>query len=247
MIDEQKYNQATSAYGEETPNSPGGEGESQESQPSPDRQASEATEPEAKPPAESVPESGQEPEQVIAALQQEVATLNQQLEAQTQQVDTFKAQYVRIAADFDNVRKRHEQEKEEIEYRVKRNVISELLTSIDSFERARLQLKPANDGEMRIHKSYQGVYKQIVDGLKRVGVSAMRSEGEPFDPSFHEAVFREPSDEYPEGTVIEQVMRGYLLGDRVLRHAMVKVAVAPEPETATEAEGSQPENGAAET
>ena len=96
------------------------------------------------------------------------------------------------------------------------------------FERARSQIKPSNDGEMAIHKSYQGVYKQLVDGLKRIGVAAMKSEGKEFDPNYHEAVFREPTNEHPEGTVLEQLVRGYLLNDKVLRHAMVKVATPKE-------------------
>jgi molecular chaperone GrpE len=65
--------------------------------------------------------------------------------------------------------------------------------------------------------------------LKKLGVSAMRAEGEPFDPNFHEAMLREATDEYPEGTVIDQLVRGYLLNDQVLRHAMVKVASPKEP------------------
>ena len=81
---------------------------------------------------------------------------------------------------------------------------------------------------MTIHKSYQGVYKQLVDALKKLGVSPMRAEGEQFDPNLHEAVMREPTGEYDDGTVIEQLMRGYVVGDRVLRHAMVKVATAPD-------------------
>ncbi len=82
---------------------------------------------------------------------------------------------------------------------------------------------------MTIHKSYQSVYKQLVDCLKRLGVAAMRAEGQDFDPNFHEAVMRQPTDEHAEGTVMEELVRGYLIGDRVLRHAMVKVAAPPEP------------------
>lgn len=70
----------------------------------------------------------------------------------------------------------------------------------------------------------------------------MRPEGEQFDPNLHEAVMRQPTSEYPEGTVIEELMRGYILGDRVLRHAMVKVATEPELSDTTEeppAEGSE--------
>lgn len=170
-------------------------------------------------------------EGVVATLQQEISNLRQQLNTSTQQAETVKAQYVRIAADFENFRKRTEKDKEDMELRIKCNTITELLGAIDNFERARLQIKPANDGEMAIHKSYQGVYKQIVDALKKIGVSAMRPEGQEFDPNFHEAIFQEPTSEFPEGTVIEQIVRGYLLGDKVLRHAMVKVAAAPTEES----------------
>lgn len=157
-----------------------------------------------------------------------VAQLAQQIDSLKQQVEERNIQYMRIAADFENYRKRTQKEKEELDGQVKRNTITELLPVIDNFERARSQIKPQNDGEMNIHKSYQSVYKQLVECLKRVGVSPMRPEGEPFDPNFHEAVMREPTDEYPEGTVLEELVRGYFLGDRVLRHAMVKVAAPKE-------------------
>lgn len=131
------------------------------------------------------------------------------------QVEERTSQCVRIAADFDNFRKRTEREKSEIELRVKRDVISQLLPVIDSFEMSRTQIKPQTDPEVNIHKSYQGVYKQLVDGLKKIGVSPMRVEGQPFDPNFHDAIMREPTNEHPEGTVIEELRRGYLLGDLV--------------------------------
>ncbi|WP_083870148.1 nucleotide exchange factor GrpE [Gloeocapsa sp. PCC 73106] len=173
-------------------------------------------------------------EQVISALQEEIALLKQQLTEQTEKADNFKGQYVRIAADFDNFRKRSSKDKEMLEHQVKRNTITELLPVIDNFERARTQIKPSTEGEKGIHKSYQGVYKILVDTLKRIGVSPMRPEGQPFDPNFHEAMLREPTDEYPEGTVIEELMRGYLLEDQVLRHAMVKVAAPKETDQLTE-------------
>ncbi len=150
---------------------------------------------------------------------------------------------MRIAADFDNFRKRTAKEKEDLEQQVKRNTLNELLPVVDNFERARSQIKPQTDGEMSIHKSYQGVYKQLVDGLKRLGVSAMRPEGQEFDPNLHEAVMREPSTEYPEGVVIEQLMRGYFLGERVLRHAMVKVASAPENSSEGSTQNSEASSG----
>jgi molecular chaperone GrpE len=164
------------------------------------------------------------PEVAIAALQREIETLKQQLEERDTQVDAYKKRYIGLAAEFDNFRKRTSKEKDELEMTIKGKTLTELLSVVDNFERARTQIKPANDGEMNIHKSYQGVYKTFVDSLKKLGVSPMRPEGQPFDPTYHEAMMREYTDEYPEGTVIEQLVRGYVLGDRVLRHALVKVA-----------------------
>lgn len=178
--------------------------------------------------------STSELEQVISILQQDVASWKGQLDQQIQQTESFKGQYMRLAADFENFRRRTAKEKEELEYQIKKNTVTELLGAIDSFERARSQIKPGTDGEMTIHKSYQGVYKQLVDGLKKLGVSAMRPEGEQFDPNYHEAVFREQTNDHPEGTVLEQLVRGYFLNDKVLRHAMVKVAAPKEDEVIEE-------------
>lgn len=170
----------------------------------------------------------------LAQAQAELEDLlreNQQLKFQ---VDEIKNQYARLGADFDNFRKRTQKEKEEQELQVKCSTIKELLPVVDNFERARSQIKPQTDGEMNIHKSYQSVYKQMVDCLKRIGVAPMRPEGELFDPNLHEAVMRQATDQQPEGTILEELMRGYLLGEKVLRHAMVKVATAPETTTVTE-------------
>lgn len=164
---------------------------------------------------------------VIAALSQEIESLKSQLEERT-------GQYMRIAADFDNFRRRTQKERQDLEAQAKCSTIIELLPVVDNFERARSQIKPQTEPEMTIHKSYQSVYKQLVECLKRIGVAPMRAEGQEFDPNLHEAVMRQPTDEYEEGVVIEELVRGYVLGERVLRHAMVKVATAPEP-------GSEPE------
>lgn len=169
----------------------------------------------------------------IAAL----SALTGQVESLKVQLEERSTQYMRIAADFENYRKRTSKEKEEIDLQVKRNTITELLPVVDNFERARSHLKPQSEGEMTIHKSYQGVYKQLVECLKRLGVAPMRPEGQQFDPNLHEAVMREATDEYPEGTVLEELVRGYYFGDRVLRHAMVKVA-APKEDVSSSPEDS---------
>jgi molecular chaperone GrpE len=177
----------------------------------------------------------EETEEILVPAEGEVVTqLATEVESLRLQIEERTGQYMRIAADFDNFRKRTDREKSELELRVKRDAISELLPVIDSFERARTQIKPQTEQEVNIHKSYQGVYKQLVDCLKRVGVSPMRVEGQPFDPNFHDAIMREASSEHPEGTVLEELRRGYLLGDLVLRHAMVKVATQAEDTIASE-------------
>ncbi len=161
-------------------------------------------------------------------LRSTFATKERELEALKAQLEDRNNQYLRIVADFENFRRRTQKEKEDLEQQIKCSTLNELLPVVDNFERARSHIKPQTDGEMNIHKSYQSVYKQLVDCLKRVGVAPMRSDGKEFDPNLHEAVMREPTSEHPEGTVIEELVRGYMLGDRVLRHAMVKVAAPPE-------------------
>jgi molecular chaperone GrpE len=157
----------------------------------------------------------------IADLERQVAGLKAQLEDRSNQS-------MRIAADFENYRKRTSKEKDDLADQIKGDTVIELLPVVDNFERARSQIKPQTEAEMSIHKSYQSVYKQLVETLKRLGVSAMRSEGQEFDPLLHEAVMRQPTADHPEGVVVEEFVRGYQLGDRVLRHAMVKVAAPPE-------------------
>lgn len=159
--------------------------------------------------------------------QAEVEELNQRIEALKAQLEDRNSQYMRLAADFENYRKRTQKEKEDQEQQVKASTIKELLSVVDNFERARSQIKPQTDEEITIHKSYQGIYKDFVDRLKKIGVAPMRVEGEEFDPSLHEAVMREETSEYPEGTITEELRRGYVLGELVLRHAMVKVAATP--------------------
>lgn len=166
-----------------------------------------------------------------------------EVEALKSQLDERTSQYMRIAADFENFRKRTSREKTDLEQRVKRETLGELLPVIDSFDRARSHIKPQTDQEENIHNSYQGVYKQLVDCLKRIGVAPMRSKGQPFDPNLHEAVMREPTNEFEEGMVVEELVSGYLLGEQVLRHAMVKVAAPLESElSTTEEETEQAEN-----
>ena len=158
----------------------------------------------------------------LKELEAELASLR--LEHQT-----VRDQYMRIAADFDNFRKRQSRDQEDLRIQIACNTLSEILPVVDNFDRARQQLNPEGEEAQGLHRSYQGLYRQLVDVFKQLGVSPMRVEGEPFDPTLHEAVLREPSEQHFEDVVIEELQRGYHLHGRVLRHALVKVSMGPGP------------------
>ena len=155
-------------------------------------------------------------------LEEKLASLKAEHEA-------LSGQYMRLAADFDNFRKRQSRDSDDLRLQLTCSTLGEILPVVDNFDRARQQLNPQHEEAQTLHRSYQGLYKQLVDVFKQLGVSPMRVEGEPFDPSLHEAVLREPSDAHPEDVVIEELQRGYHLNGRVLRHALVKVSMGPGP------------------
>ena len=164
----------------------------------------------------------------------------QQLEAQLAALqsenESLRGQYMRIAADFDNFRKRQSRDHDDLKLQITCTTLSEILPVVDNFDRARQQLNPQSEEAQTLHRSYQGLYKQLVEVFKQLGVSPMRVEGEPFDPNLHEAVLREESHDHPEDVVIEELQRGYHLNGRVLRHALVKVSMGPGPSGSVSAE-----------
>ena len=148
--------------------------------------------------------------------------------------EILNGQYVRIAADFDNFRKRQTRDQDDLKIQLTCSTLSEILPIVDNFERARQQLNPEGEEAQTLHRSYQGLYKQLVEVLKQLGVAPMRVVDQPFDPTLHEAVMREPSDEKAEDIVTEELQRGYHLNGRVLRHALVKVSMGPGPKAVNE-------------
>jgi molecular chaperone GrpE len=127
---------------------------------------------------------------------------------------------LRTAAEFDNYRKRVDRERRDLAEYTAADVVSEMLPIVDNLERA-LAAAPEADP---LRKGVELIHKQMLDLLRKRGVKAIEALGADFDPNFHQAVIHEPSNEHREGEVIEELQRGYLLGDRLLRPAMVKVA-----------------------
>ena len=160
---------------------------------------------------------------------QRLEQLEQELRKLTQEHETLQSQYMRIAADFDNFRKRQSRDQDDLRQQLVCSTLSEILPVVDNFERARQQLNPEGEEAQALHRSYQGLYKQLVEVLKQQGVARMEVVGQDFDPTLHEAVLREESHEHHEDVVMEELQRGYHLNGKVLRHAMVKVSMGPGP------------------
>ena len=156
--------------------------------------------------------------------------LEAQFAALKSEHEALRTQYMRNAADFDNYRKRQSRDQEDLRLQITCSTLSEILPVVDNFDRARQQLNPQSEEAQALHRSYQNLYKQLVDVFKQLGVAPMRVEGEPFDPNLHEAVMREPSHDHPEDVVTEELQRGYQLHGKVLRHALVKVSMGPGPQ-----------------
>lgn len=175
----------------------------------------------------------------------DTATLSKfqhEAEVAKQQLKEREEAYVRLYADFENFRRRTQREKEEMSSRERQRILVDILPVVDNFERAKHQVKLETDRERDIHNSYQGVYRLLVDTLKKLGVARMKVAGQPFDPNLHEAVAHQPSQEYPEGMVAVEYQAGYMIGDMVIRHAMVSVSDGPGPGSDADPQPPNPES-----
>ena len=156
--------------------------------------------------------------------EQQVADLEAQLEEAKAQAAEYLDGWQRARAELANFKKRMEREKAQWEEDIRGEVLSSLLEVLDDFDRAMDNLPDEIadhdwvDGIRLIHRKLWAQLEAL--GLREIEVE----EGQPFDPRFHEAVTHEQSDDHEEGTVIEVLRKGYMINDRVLRHAMVRVA-----------------------
>ena len=153
--------------------------------------------------------------------------------------EQYKDRWLRLAAEFDNYKKRRSREFDALVQSASENLIRELLPVLDSVARA---LDHRADGEEDSEGFKQGVtmiMEQFPKVLQRRGLSEIEAAGQPFDPNFHEALMQMSSDEHAEGLVMAVVERGYRLGDKVIRPAKVVVSggsAGEEPESDEEGE-----------
>jgi molecular chaperone GrpE len=132
---------------------------------------------------------------------------------------------LRTAAEFDNYRKRMDRERKDLSDYATSEMLLELLPIVDNFERA-LQA-PAGAEPDAFRKGIELIHKQMLDLLRKRGVTPIEALGAEFDPNFHQAVIQEASEQHREGEVMQELQRGYMLNERLLRPAMVKVAKRP--------------------
>lgn len=144
-----------------------------------------------------------------------------------QKYDTLNQQYLRLAADFENYRKRQEHEREDLLKFGTENALKKMLEVLDNFERGKKALEKVED-YAKVKESFDLVHKQTVETLKKLGLEEIETEGKEFDPNFHDAVMQTPTSEHPEHTVINELQKGYKMGDKVLRPALVNVATSQE-------------------
>ena len=158
--------------------------------------------------------------QVEEQISAEVEALKKQLEAAEAKASEYKDSWMRSQAEFQNYRKRIERDNDMLRVHMKGDIVKKILPVLDDLERA-LQNRPADEswanGIELIVRKFQSV-------LESEGIKKIEAEGAEFDPNFHEAISNEPNDEVESGHVIAVVQNGYMLGERVIRPALVRVA-----------------------
>ena len=146
------------------------------------------------------------------------------LETLRREKDALQDRLLRTAAEFDNYRKRVERDRREQAEALTADALSDLLPIVDDLERA---LKAPSGGDVdAFRKGVELIHRQMTELLRKRGVKTIDAVGADFDPRYHQAVVQESSPDHREGEVMEEFARGYMLGDRLLRPAMVKVAKA---------------------
>jgi molecular chaperone GrpE len=156
------------------------------------------------------------------ALAQEVAYLKKER-------DELRDQVLRVRAEFANYQKRSKQQADADRVYAVGSLARDLLDPLDNFERANNALRASGDGG--VSSGLEMVRKQLLEILAKHGVEPITALGMPFDPNLHDAILQQPSVEYPEGTIVAELGKGYKIGDRVLRPTKVAVSVEPRSET----------------
>ncbi len=163
-----------------------------------------------------------------------VAELSELLRTRDAEIVELKEQVRRVAADFENFRRRQEEEQKRRLQHLKEELFRQLLTILDSFERG-LAAAQANPSIESLTQGMEMVTREYHKLLQNHGVEPIQTEGVLFDPNLHEAMMLEERDDVPDQAIVAELQRGYRMADRVLRPSLVKVASNNQPQATTEA------------
>lgn len=152
--------------------------------------------------------------------------VSEELEKLAAEKADLKNTLLRLQADFDNYRKRTDRERHQERHRGAEALVEHLLPVLDGFDRAISAHRDAAHNEFRV--GFELIRKQMFDVLSKQGLQKIETEGKRFDPNFHHAVERVETTDHPDETVLEELQSGYVFHGKVLRPAMVRVAVNPE-------------------
>ena len=141
------------------------------------------------------------------------------------QLSGEKDKYVRLLAEFDNMRKRHERDRQELIKYAHEEVIIESLKLYDDLERSLNAFKAKEGMDANLVKGLEMVFNNMKELMTKYDVKAIESVGKPFDPNCHEPLLQVESNDFPDGYVMEEFQKGYTLGGKVVRTAKVKVAL----------------------
>jgi molecular chaperone GrpE len=165
-----------------------------------------------------------------AITEEEREELKKALEQKTREAEEEHDKYVRLYAEFDNYRKRIQRDLVDFRKYANEQIALELLTVADHLGLALKHAAEGGDTSQGLREGVELVYKQLRDVLEKFGIKAFSAEGQPFDPSRHDAMMQEVTDEVPENTVVQVMQDGYLYHDKILRHAKVSVSKKPQAE-----------------
>ncbi len=145
-----------------------------------------------------------------------------ELEAMRELAEGNKEKYTRLLAEFDNMRARNDKENKKMFDYGAMDALEKLLPVVDNFERALDNV--SEEEKTGFEQGIEMIYKQLIEYMKSLGVEAMNAAGQEFNPDFHNAVIHVEDENYGENIIVEEMQKGYMYKDAVLRHAMVKVA-----------------------
>ncbi len=154
----------------------------------------------------------------------EIHILKERLKGSEDQSKELEDKLLRLAAEFDNFRKRTAREFENLVKFANESLITKLTDTLDNFERALDHAKNSTDFD-NFHKGVELIYESLKDVLEKEGLKPIKTVGEKFDPNFHEAISQKESDEFPEGTIVDEISKGYTLNGRVIKAPKVIVSV----------------------